>query len=128
MAAHQEPLSSSSSDDGSASPEYKAIQQSTDILVSAIQQCISTVTSRCFSKSLISEDVVDYIHTNNPDSDKASRIVTCVRRSIKNEVTKFHEFVEVLQAERYLDSAVNQLLEKYNEWFVERAAMLMYYI
>lgn len=107
-------LSSSSSD---ASPEYEAVRQCTPSLVEASKQCITRIASNCLAKNLISEEVYDYIHTSIPDSEKASRILKCVRGKIKNDSTKFNDFVVVLQSEKFLEDVLTQLEETHSKDF-----------
>ena len=98
-------------------PEYEAVRQCTGTLVTTVQHCISLVASDCLARGLISEDVEAYIHTNNPDSEKSSRLIACVCESIRNERANFSAFVEVLKADRYLEGALNELLETYSKCF-----------
>ncbi len=102
-----------SSSDGS--PEYEAVRQCTPELETALQQCLTSVAAKCLSKGLIPEDVIDYIHTNIPDSEKASRLLKCVRMTIKNENSKYRAFVEVLQTARYFERSLSRLQEEYSE-------------
>ncbi len=108
---HDHRLSSS----GDRCSQYEAVLQCTDILMKALQQCIPSVTSTCLAKNLISEDVVAYTYTNNLDSDKANRLLTCVRSTIQTDSSKFTAFVEVLQADTYLASTADVLLEKHSK-------------
>ncbi len=113
MASDHDHRLSSSGDH--CSPEYEAVLQCTDILMKVLQQCIPSVTSTCLAKKLISEDVAAYTHINNLDSDKASRLLTCVRSTIQTDSSKFTTFVEVLQADTYLASTADVLLEKHGK-------------
>lgn len=113
MASHHDRFPSLS--DQYSSPEYIAVQQCTDILTTAIQDCVSSFTSICLSKGLISEDVEDYTFTNNSDLEKARRLLNCVRRRIKSDSSKFDTLVEVLQADRCFEATVNVLLEKHGK-------------
>ena len=98
---------------GYYSPEYEAIQQCTSVLVDTLQHCVSSATTACYSKGLISEDVQCDTLTNQSDYDnKARQLVSCVSTSIKNEAAKFDVFVEVLQADRYTEDIGKQLLDK----------------
>lgn len=94
------------------SPEYMAVKRCTSELELALQQCIPRVTSACLSKDLISEDIMQHMHTNVSDSEKASRLLSCVRRSIMNDGAKFSAFIEVLGKEQYLDAVKIQLLQE----------------
>lgn len=90
--------------------EHEAISQRTDLLVTAVQNCIGQFTSKCFSKGLISEDVEDFTNTNHTDMDKARRLVKNVRDGIKNDRSRFDTFVEVLREFSHLESEVETLL------------------
>ena len=110
MASHHDRLPSSSEQHYS-SPECSAVRQCNDILTTAVQDSILSFSSKCFSKGLISEDIHDYTLTNNSDLDKASRLIRCVHRRIKNDSSQFDVLVEVLQSDRCFETTVNALLE-----------------
>ena len=80
----------------------------------AIQHCILSITDACLSKNLIPEESIDDVNVSK--SERARRLLSCVRGSIRTENAKFHTFVEVLQAERYLEGALNQLQEEYSKF------------
>ena len=98
------------------SPEYEAVLQCTQDLVASLQYCIPSVTAACLSKGLISKDVEDYTFTNNPDSQKAARLLACIRESIRIESTKYQAFIEVLEGETYLEGALMKLKEKFSKF------------
>ena len=84
--------------------------------MTTVQHCIPTFASECLSRGLISEDEEALTHTNNSNAEKAGYLVACVRDSIRNESANFDEFVEVLKSIKYLEGALNKLLERHSKW------------
>ena len=80
-----------------------------------LSTCISTVTTKLFTRKLIPEDILGQVITGqDSDQKKAQNIVYSVQQQIKNDPGKLRTLVEVLQEEPVFDDLTKEIMSKSN--------------
>ena len=107
------------SSNNQVSPQYRAVTACYDQLVTAIQHSVSSVTSGCVTKGLISEDVEDVVTSGTMSKgEQARRIMQCVRDAIKLNPSRYDDFIEILKNDHSLADVLEILQNKYSEHIV----------
>ncbi len=96
--------------------EFEAVKSRTHSLVTLLRNCIPTFATECLTRGLISEDVDEITSTDNTDSEKAKRLLRCVRDRIRNEPSLFYTLIDVLKGYDFLEGEARILEDKYSEW------------
>ncbi len=83
-------------------------------LVTITETCVTTMTTKLYSKKLISEDVLDRVITGqDPDSIKASRVLHSIKQQIKVDPGKLRTLVEVLKEEPVFDGLAKVIMSEH---------------
>jgi hypothetical protein len=98
-----------------ASPEYQAVLESTEALVTGVQHCIGVFTSQCLSKGLISEEDEKFTFTPHDATEKARKLVSSIRDGIRTDPNRFQTLVDVIKGISYLDGQVETLQRRHSK-------------
>ena len=78
-------------------------------LVTAIQSCTLSVTNRCLSKQLITEETQEKILNCSTSREKATNLLNAVRECMKHQRECFDRFLEILEKEHIFGDLIASL-------------------
>ncbi len=94
--------------------KYEAVRNRTSSLVCLVRHCITSFTEECLSRRLILEDVEEFTRGNHTDSQKAAKLLHCVRDVINSDPSCFDTLIDVLK-NRGLEGAARDLEDEYSK-------------
>lgn len=62
-----------------------------------------------YSEGLISREVRDNVHASKVTTDKNIKLLAAVERTVRMNPDQFHEFLQILEKEMYLQDIVKQM-------------------
>ena len=91
-----------------------AIKTQREALTLLLQSNLPTITTRLYSKSIISSDaLLEAVNENHIASVRTVSLLSVVEDKIRAEPHMFTEFVKILESEPTLRSQANELVKKY---------------
>ena len=96
-----------------ANPEYEAMVQCTEILVTSIAMDPEAIARALFAQNLISEDVEAKMALPITPTSKASKLVECACNQVSNFPKEVYpKILEVLKKYGWLEKAMQTLEDK----------------
>ena len=91
-----------------------AIKSQREALTLLLQSQLPTITTKLYSKSIISSDaLLEAINENHVASVRTVSLLSVIEDKIRAESHVFTEFVKILESEPTLRSQANEIVKKY---------------
>ena len=93
--------------------ESRVLVESHSMLVAGLEGVVGSMSVKCYSKSLISEDThKDILELNLPNREKVTRVLLNVQQTIKQKQEMFEEFVNMLDELTCCNHLIEELRRK----------------
>ena len=91
--------------------EYRALQKCGNTLTDLLQHHVVTTSTSLLAKGLLTDDLHSWVLTASgvSNKEKAARILSAVVDQVKHSPLSYHDFIDVLKKESFLEDAVKLL-------------------